>query len=102
MGDHAAALARFRVALDIRRRALPASHPSLLNNLSDLGQCLIDVKRYSEAEATLLEAFRGLEPLRAQQERVFNGVLERLGLAYRAMGRDDEATKYESMRQAAR
>jgi tetratricopeptide (TPR) repeat protein len=100
-GDHAAALTHFRAALDIRRRAFDANHPYLLANLSDIGRCLTDLKRYREAEAALLEAYQGLEPQRQKQARVYNALLDRLGEVYRAMGRADEAAKYETLRKAS-
>ena len=100
-GDHEAALRHFRAALEIRRRAFDAQHPSVLNNLADIGRCLSDLKRYAEAEATLMEAYRGLEPQRQKQARAYNAVLDRLGQVYRALGRADQAAKYETLRKAS-
>ncbi len=100
-GDHAAAVTHFRAALDIRRRAFDAKHPYVLGTLSDMGRCLTELKRYQEAEAALVESYRGLEPQREKQVRAFNNVLDRLGQVYRAMGRADEAAKYETLRKAS-
>jgi serine/threonine-protein kinase len=97
---HDTALHHFRAALAVRRKAYDAKHPLVLGNLSDLGQCLLDLQRYGEAETALKEAFDGLEPQREKQGRLFDPVLVRLGRLYRAMGRESEATKYESMRAA--
>jgi serine/threonine-protein kinase len=101
-GDHAGALGHFRRALEIQQRNFDASHPYVLTSLSDVGRCLIYLQRYKEAEAVLMKAYAGLEAQRGKQERLFNAVQDRLGVAYRGMGRNDEAAKYETMRKASR
>jgi serine/threonine-protein kinase len=100
-GDHERALVHYRAALEIRRTTYDADHPLVLGNVSDIGGCLVDVERYAEAERLLLEAFAGLEPQREQLARAWDSALVRLGRLYRAMGRADQAAKYEGMRVAA-
>jgi tetratricopeptide (TPR) repeat protein len=100
-GDHETALRHYGAALAIRQSAYDASHPAVLGNLSDIGRCLTDLERFDEAERTLLDAYAVLEPQRAQQDRMFDSILIRLGRLYRAAGREDEAVKYEAMRRPA-
>jgi tetratricopeptide (TPR) repeat protein len=97
-GEHERALAHLRAALAVRRESFDENHPTVLGNTSDIGRCLIDLGRYQEAETLLLEVYAGIEPVRDQQPRLWDSALIRLGLLYRAMGRDDEAAKYEGMR----
>lgn len=97
-GDHAVAVGHLRAALSVRRAALDPTHPLVLGNLTDLGRCLLEVERFSEAESALLEAYAGLESLRDEQSRTWERVLENLGTLYRATGRESEADRFESMR----
>jgi serine/threonine-protein kinase len=100
-GDHDTALRHYRVSLDVRQRSYDASHPLVLGNKSDIGRCLTDLEQYDAAEASLLAAYAGLEPQRDQHGPIFDSVLIRLARLYRAMGREDEAAKYEAMRTPA-
>jgi serine/threonine-protein kinase len=97
-GDHETALRHLRAALTTRRKSYDANHPLVLGNQSDIGRCLTDLARYGEAEAALLQVHSALLPLREQQARLFDVVLTHLVRLYRAMGRTDEAMKYEAMR----
>jgi len=96
--DHTTALRHYRAALEVRRGSNDADHPLVVGNQSDIGRCLTDLQRYVEAETMLLAAYAGLEPQRDAQAAIWDGVLIRLGRLYRAMGKDDSARRYESMR----
>jgi serine/threonine-protein kinase len=98
LGHHERALALLRDGLAVDRKRYDANHPRVLGGLSDIGRCLTDLARYAEAEAAFLEAYAGLEPQRDKQARVWDGLLVRMAALYRAMGREEEATRYEAMR----
>ena len=102
LGNHEEALAHLRAAYAVHQKRYDAKHPLLLGGLSDIGRCLTDLGRYPEAESTLLKVYAGLEPQRDKQARVWDNLLLRLATLYRAMGREDEAKRYEAMRAPAR
>lgn len=97
-GDHARALEQYRKALAIRRETFDDTHPAVLGNLSDIGRCLMELGQYTEAEELLLQVVAGLEPIREEQPRMYDGVLVRLARLYRAMGREGDALEWEERR----
>lgn len=101
LGRHAEALEHLRAALSVHRNRLEADHPQVLGDLSDIGRCLTDERQYEEAEANLLEAYRGLEARQDTQRKAWDEVLERLATLYRAQGDEPEAARYEAMRSPA-
>ncbi len=98
MGRHLPAWEAYEAAIAIRRAKLPPTHPLTAIVQSKSGQCLIDLRRYAEAEVRLKEAFTGFEPLKAQEAQQWDHLLQQMMRLYRALGRETEAKRYEAMR----
>jgi tetratricopeptide (TPR) repeat protein len=58
------------------------------------GPVLVDLKRYGEAEAPLLEAYQRLSKAESVKPLVLPGVLRSLVKLYDATGKPEEAAKY--------
>ncbi|MGE0556200.1 MAG: tetratricopeptide repeat protein [Gemmatimonadales bacterium] len=98
MGRHREALAQYEAALAIRRAKLGEGHPLTANVAMKAAICLMSLERHAEAEARFLEAFRMFEPVRDQDPRNWDQLLQQMTRLYRVIGRPADADRYEAMR----
>ena len=71
----------------------------ILRSRSHLGDCLIKLKRYREAEEQLLAAYAGLKIARGEQHYLTRKAVSRLTELYEAKGKSDQAAPYRALLQ---
>lgn len=109
-GRAAAAEPLLRDALDIRMRApgvVPSRRRTLMEHdwsipatQSVLGETLVSLRRYEEAETLLLEARRGLTEMGRPAVPHLNATFRRLVALYLAWGKPASAAQYRAMLQS--
>ena len=65
-----------------------------------LGQCLMELGRYAEAEPLLLEGFDRIRAVKGDRDRYNREVLEHLTGLYDAWDKPDQATQYRALLQS--
>ena len=80
-----------------RRRILPEDDWNIAATRNLLGASLIALKKYSEAEAVLLEARRDLDARPSPPRRDIHMTVSRLFDLYAAWGKPDEAARYRAL-----
>lgn len=86
-GRHAEALPRFQEVVQRARQGLPPEHWALPPFTASLGQCFLELGRYAEAEAELLDAFEGFCRLGGDDHPSARRVQELLTRLYHETGR---------------
>ena len=92
-----------RSCLAIRRKLQPNDW-STFDTESTLGEALVDLKRYQDAEPFLLESYEGLklreDRIPTDQKHRISSALERLVKLYEEWGRQDPARKWRNTLQS--
>ena len=88
-----------RQALDIFQKTLKPEHWMIHRSRSHLGACLVQLKRYREAEALLLPAHDGLRAAFHERHAHTQLAVSRILALYAAWGRSDKAAPYRSLPQ---
>ncbi|MFN8570796.1 MAG: serine/threonine-protein kinase [Gemmatimonadaceae bacterium] len=98
--DHAKERSFFSAALTVKRGKLGPTHPSVAYILSDLGRANFELKRLPAAEEAYAASYKILSARRGDSSRQITTLLERMSQLYRALGREDDAAKYDAERAA--
>ena len=83
-----------REAVDIFEKKLPDGHPRIAAAKSALGECLLALESFDEAERLLLESQTLSEGLSNRSPSLEQTSLKRLIRLYQAWGRPKEAASY--------
>ncbi len=89
-----------RQALDMYLKGLKPDHWLVNRARSYLGNCLIKLKRFREAEEQLLVAYAGLKTVRGEQHTYTRRTVGRLIELYEAWGKPGQAAPYRTLPQA--
>ena len=90
------ALALFRQALDGQRRVSTDDPARIAISMFDVGDCLLRLERYGQAEPLLLEAYEVLHDDSGVDPRWGRTVRNRLARLYEAWGRPDDAEAWKA------
>jgi len=83
-----------RLAVDLRRRALPRGHWRISNAESAWGECLTRLGRYEDAERLVVESHPVLQRVRGERHPLTLQAIGRIVELYSAWGREDWAQGY--------
>ena len=86
-----------RKSLEIRSEVFSEGDTRIAEAQSDLGSCLIELKRYEEAEELLLAGYRNLQQKGEAHVRQTQSILSRLVELYQAWGQDEKAAEYRAL-----
>lgn len=86
-----------REAIDTYLKSLKPDHWLIHQSRSDLGACLIKLKRYPEAEEQLLAGYAGLKAGRGAQHAQTQRAVGRLIELYEAWGKPQIADSYRAL-----
>jgi tetratricopeptide (TPR) repeat protein len=64
--------------------------------LGNLGECLVEQKRYAEAEPLLSESYETIKSIHVPQSPMLREAAQRLAKLYRAWGKPEKTEMYES------
>lgn len=92
--DEAIGLAALQRVSQTRRRVLPAGHRLIYSVDLDVGQCLMRLGRFTEAESTLLSVATGLEQTRGPAYRKTQQAYAALRDLYAALNRSEESERW--------
>jgi eukaryotic-like serine/threonine-protein kinase len=83
-----------REAVKIRTESLPKEHYWVAQAKSALGECLLDQKRYAEAEPLLLSGYAASKMRLGEHNSVYVPVAQRLHELYTAWNKPAEAARF--------
>jgi len=95
-GDARRAEEVLRESLAIQARALPRDHWQIASTRTMVALCLVDQRRFAEAERLMLEAYPIVEKEFGPGHRRVAAVVERLVALYEAWGKPDKAREWRS------
>ncbi len=95
-GDAAGCEAEARPALEVLRRAFGPDHWRVADAESVLGGCLVGLGRYAEAEPLLVRGYEIVRKAQGDAKSYTRDARARLAALYRAWGKPDLATRYET------
>ena len=94
-GDAAGAETKLRQAMDLKTQAFPTDGWQVATTRSLLVSCLIDLKRYAEAEAMLLAAYPPIEKQFGASHPRARRTAERGAALYEAWGKIQPAAEWK-------
>ncbi|MCG8403702.1 MAG: serine/threonine-protein kinase [Phycisphaerales bacterium] len=94
MGDFAEAEPYLQKALVIHRSTLPDTHPRTVQTEELLSRCLMELRRFENAESVLLESYSRLSEVRGEGEPAIVAARARLASLYERWGKPEAAEKY--------
>jgi serine/threonine-protein kinase len=87
-----------RRALDLERASLPPEHVRVMRTERTLATCLINLRRFEDAEPLLLDVHRKLVALEGPDGTYAAGTARDLATMYELWGRPDEAARFRTQR----
>jgi tetratricopeptide (TPR) repeat protein len=87
-----------REALEIRTRLLPSGNQLIGTTEGALGECLIMLKRYGEAEPLLLDSYKILKSTAREHDARTIEAVQRLITLYQSWGRAQKAADQSGVR----
>jgi eukaryotic-like serine/threonine-protein kinase len=87
-----------REALEIRTRLLPSGNQLIGTTEGALGECLIRLKRYGEAEPLLLDSYKILKSTARERDARTIEAVQRLITLYQSWGKAQKAADYSGVR----
>jgi non-specific serine/threonine protein kinase/serine/threonine-protein kinase len=95
-GDAGRAESVFRESLAIHARALPRGHWQIAATQTMVARCLVEQRRFVEAERLMLEAYPIVEAQFGRGHRRVTAVVERAVALYEAWGKPDKAREWRA------
>jgi len=96
-GEYAEAEKTEWQAIDIFQKSFAPEHWRIQRCRSNLGACLVKLKRYREAEEQLLPAYAGLKATRGEQNEFTRQTVSHLIELYEAWGQPEKANPYRAL-----
>jgi serine/threonine-protein kinase len=97
LGNVDAAEPVLREALDVARQTLPSDHMTIGDASTGLGWCLVESRRFEEAEPLLVDGYRILLDKRGASHVYTKAALERLITLYERWGKMEQASHYRAV-----
>ena len=86
-----------RQAIDTFQKSLKPDHWMIHRSRSNLGACLVKLKRYSEAEEQLLAGYAGLKAALGERHAQTQKAVSRLIELYESWGKPEKANPYRAL-----